>query len=105
MAQFDIYRPPASNRVAYLIYLVDVQSDLWSALETRQVVPLVDPQRAKRAEFGQLTPEIVVLGAPFLLYAHQTFALPRAVLGKPVANLGEKRDVIVRAIDALLSGV
>jgi toxin CcdB len=105
MAQFDVYRPPASNRVAYLLFVVDVQSDLLANLETRQVMPLVDPKLVRRAEFGNLTPTVTVLDRPVLLYAHQMFSLPRAALGKPIASLGEKRDVITRAIDALLSGI
>jgi toxin CcdB len=105
MAQFDVYRPPPSNRVAYLLFVVDIQSDLLQGLDTRQVAPLVDVGQVGGAVIGALTPRFRVDGRNVLLYAHQMFAVPRLLLKAPVASLAHRRNDIIRAVDALLAGV
>ena len=85
-------------------FLIDVQADLLSDLDTRVVVPLV-----RRAAFGRpasrLHPIFSIHGEQLVMVTHLMAAVRRGSLGTVVASLNDKRDVIVSAIDVLWSGV
>ena len=85
-------------------FLIDVQADLLSDLETRVVVPLV-----REAAFGRrasrLHPLFMVDGQQVVMATHLLAAVRRGTLGTPLASLLEQRDSIIAAIDVLWSGV
>lgn len=96
-----------ANREAsaeYAPYLLDVQTDLLSDLDTRVVVPLV-----RSAAFGRpaswLHPVFVVEGERLVMATHLLAAIRRGELGERVTSLAEQRDAMVAAIDVLLSDV
>jgi toxin CcdB len=88
----------------HIPYLVDVQTDLLSDLDTRVVVPLV-----RSASFGRpasrLHPMLTVEGQHVVMATHLLAAVRRGTLGASVASLLNQRDVIIAAIDVLWSGV
>jgi toxin CcdB len=85
-------------------FLMDVQADLLSDLETRVVVPLV-----RETAFGRratrLHPLFTVEGQQVVMATHLLAAVRRGTLGSPLASLLDQRDIIIAAIDVLRSGV
>jgi len=88
----------------YAPFLLDVQADLLADLDTRVVVPLV-----RVAAFGRpadrLHPRFTVDGQAVVMATHLLAAIRRSTLGSCVASLSGHRDVIIGAIDVLLTGV
>jgi toxin CcdB len=101
--QCDVHANP-DDPLGQMPYLVDVQANLLSGLDTRVVVPLV-----RSASFGRpvsrLHPAFAVDGETFIMATHLLAAVRRQSLGACVASLDERRDVIISAIDVLWSGV
>ena len=98
MARYDVY-PGASGKG----HLLDCQSDLLSDLTTRVVIPLMPVGTELKA--SRLNPAFDVEGESHVLATHLIFAIPRARLAAPIANFGDQHDVILRAIDMLVTGV
>jgi toxin CcdB len=94
----------AEDDTGEIPFLLDVQADLLSDLETRVVVPLV-----RRAAFGRpasrLHPVFTVADEQVVMATHLVAAVRRRFLGAPVFSLEDQRDVIIAAIDVLWSGV
>lgn len=105
MAQYDVYPNPSLRSRDWVPYVIDVQSDLLSALRTRLVMPLsrvgVDVAQAPR----RLAPIFVIDGERLALQPQTAAGLEARLLKQPVASLlahaGEIRD----ALDAVVSGV
>jgi toxin CcdB len=85
-------------------YLLDIQANLLSDLQTRVVVPLV-----RAGAFGRraarLHPQFRVKGDNVVMATHLLAAVRRHSLGSVETSLVDERDVIVSAIDVLWSGV
>lgn len=105
MAQFSVYlnRNPVTN--AGIPLLLDVQSDLLSALNTTVVVPLYATATMKGAVLGTLTPEISLDGERYVMVTPQLAGIMRKELGPEIASLAFQRDQIVAALDLLIFGV
>lgn len=103
MAQFIVYENgnPASRKRAPC--LLDVQSDLIDAMDTRVVVPLIPAALAGRPIDG-LMPRLVVRGEPMVMDTAHLAGVSRSVVGKEVDDLSRERDTIMAALDFLVSG-
>lgn len=98
MARFDVYRDPEGNG-----YLLDVQADLLSHLNTRIVVPLMPVADAPKAA-KRLNPVFMIGEAPAVMVTQFLSAVPTSVLKEQVATLDPHHSEIVDAIDLLLQG-
>ncbi|MCQ0090781.1 CcdB family protein [Roseovarius sp. M141] len=97
-AQFDLYRMADGALVTVL------QSDLLDGMHTRVVAPLI-PAGALTQALPALNPA-VTLGEDVYLFMPQLAAtLTLSELGTRVGSLAAQRDALVRALDALLSGI
>lgn len=85
-------------------FLLDVQADLLADLNTRVLVPLV-AERSFGRPVSRLHPRFVVAGQPVIMATHLAAAIRRSEVGTRVMSLADQRDVIVSAVDVLLSGV
>lgn len=98
MARFDVYARPGGAG-----YVLDVQADALSALNTRIVVPLLPmpdaPEPAKR-----LNPVFEIGSEPHVMVTQFMAAIPRALLRSPVSNLAERDSEIMAALDMVLVG-
>lgn len=104
MAQFIVYEngnPASRTRVPCLL---DVQSDLIGAMDSRVVVPLIRVAGAGRPIDG-LMPTVVVRGEPMLMDTAHLAGVSRNVIGKQVQDLSDERDTIMAALDFLVSGI
>lgn len=98
MARFDVY----SNTNAPG-FLVDVQADLLSALNTRMVVPLLPLEFAPTPADG-LNPVFEILGTGCSMVTQFMAAVPARELKVPILNLERERSLILAAIDLLHQG-
>jgi toxin CcdB len=98
MARFDVYRNPDGTG-----YLLDIQANLLSHLNTRVVVPLLPPDEAPRPA-QRLNPrfrigtDVVIMATQFLA------AVPSSMLKAPAGTLSDRHDDIVSAVDFLMQG-
>ena len=105
MAQYDVYRNPSVRSRDWVPFVVDVQSDLLSALRTRLVMPLtrvgVDlPQTPRR-----LAPMFSVEGERLALQPQAAAGLDARLLKNPVASLAAHAGEIRDALGAVVSGL
>lgn len=98
MARFDVYDAPGG-----LGYLLDVQADVLSALNTRVVVPLLPLDEAPLPA-RQLNPVFEIEGHAHVMVTQFLAAVPRGLLSGPLANLGAEDGQIMAALDLLLVG-
>jgi len=105
MAQFDVYRNANPASRARVPYLLDVQSDLLGALSTRVVVPLCKPEVLGGKLAERLNPVFEVEGRKMVLLTPELAGVSRKALGDPVANIANRRDSIIAALDLVITGI
>lgn len=97
-AQFDLYRMADGQLV------VVVQSDLLDQINTRVVAPLLPIGSVGRV-LATLNPTVTLDGDTWLFMPQLAATLTLGELGTRIGSLAAMRDDMVRAIDALLSGI
>ncbi|MBB5022252.1 CcdB family protein [Desulfurispira natronophila] len=98
MARFDVYQNPHGSG-----YLLDIQADLLTGLNTRTVVPLMPKLHAPQPA-QILNPEFVISGEVHVMVTQFMAAVPTTILANPVVNLRTEHERIVAAIDFLMQG-
>jgi len=104
VAQFSVYRNKNARTKATFPYLVDVQSDLLEPLNTRVVIPMTKAAALTRKPVSHLTPEVSFNGDRYVLMTPQLAGVGRAELGSHAGTLVDERQVIMAAIDFLITG-
>ena len=105
MPQFDVYRNmDPTSRTNYPL-LLDVQSDLLSALNTRAVVPLCPASAMKGRLLGNLMPVLLIEGKPFAMLTPQLAGIATRKLGPKAGQLADHRQAIIAALDFLIAGI
>lgn len=97
MARFDAW-PDGDG------WLLEVQADLLSDLNTRVVVPLMPAARAPRPA-SRLNPVFSVMGAPKVMVTQFLSAVPVSIFKCAPVPLLAQSDPIRNALDLLLTGV
>lgn len=104
MARFDVYDNP-SNQSASTPYLLDVQSDLLDALDSRVVIPLRRLKDFPDVKISnRLTPIITIGREDYLLETPKMGAIPTRLLKTPVQSIANKQTEIISAMDFLFHG-
>src|SRR5436305_7715252 len=98
MAQFTVYSNKNPRTRANAPFLLDIQNDLLSGLETRVVVPLRPAPALMGRLLKTLTPLLVIEGESFLMLTPQLAGVPKSELGAPVAQVQQHRAEIIAAI-------
>ncbi len=98
MARFSVYRVPEGDG-----YLLDVQADIMRHLNTRVVVPLM-PLGGAPKPARILNPLFVFNEIEHSMVTQFMAAVPTSVLKREIANVADRRDVIVDALDLLSRG-
>jgi len=98
MARFDVYANAAEPG-----YLLDVQADLLSQLNTRLVIPLQALELAPTPA-TRLNPEFEIHGHRYSLVTQFMAAIPASELKVHVTNLDKQSAAILDAIDFLHHG-
>lgn len=97
MAQFDVYAMPDGS------LLLDCQADILNELNTRFVVPLLDPDDAPKIVRG-FNPAFEISGQAVVMYTQFSAAVPVSILTQPIDNLAGQHFAILGALDMLITG-
>lgn len=98
MARYDVFANPDGTG-----WLLDVQTDLLHDLKTRIVVPLLPPAEAPKPA-RRLNPVISIKGEDAVMVTQFLAAIPEKALTERVANLADRHDDIVAALDMIVHG-
>jgi toxin CcdB len=102
MAQFDVHRN--SGRHAQTIpFVVVVQSAQFDSYRRRVVVPLVRAASIGKVSYTGFNPTFKVRGIAVVLHPLEVVSVPVDQLGEFVASLSDESQVIVAALDELLT--
>ena len=105
MPQFTVCRNKNPQTLSAIPFLLDVQNDLLSDLETRVVVPLCPVSAMKGMTLRTLMPVLEIDGERFVMLTPQMAGIPKSELGAPVTRVEQYRYEIIAAIDLLLTGI
>ncbi|WP_299987746.1 CcdB family protein [uncultured Ruegeria sp.] len=98
MPKYDVFPNPSGDG-----YLLDVQTDLLSDLNTRVVVPLMPKSRAPKPA-TRLNPIFLIAGEPVVMVTQFMAAVPTGVLKSSIGNLKGEFEQITVAVDMLMQG-
>jgi toxin CcdB len=105
MARFDVYRNPDTMRAADIPYLLDVQCDMLSALDSRVVVPLRRVDRFITVALPKnLLPVFDIEGVACFMETPKLAAVPSRILKIPVVSLSQESSAITGALDFVFQG-
>jgi toxin CcdB len=99
-----VYRNVNPRTNAAFPLLVDVQSDLLEALQTRVVIPMTKVAALTRKPLARLTPVLSFDGEEYALVTPQLAGIASKELGAAIGSLANERQTILAATDFLLTG-
>lgn len=99
MARFDVYRFSAE-----VPFVVEVQADILSHLESVVVVPLLQAGEEQAAGITRICPTVRFLDDDYVLIGTDIAGIPRKILGAKVGSIADQRGVVVDALDFLMQG-
>jgi toxin CcdB len=100
MARYEVYRHPDAALRSNTPYLLDLQNNYISAVDTRVMVPL-RPAKTFGRPMRDLNPAFVVDGIEVILDTAALAAFPAAELRTPIASLQPQSGLIADALDTL----
>ena len=98
MARFDLFKNATGPG-----YLLDVQADILSGLNTRVVVPLL-PKSSAPSPADRLNPVFEVEGERVVMATQFLAAVPGSELRPRIGSLAKERHEISAALDMLFMG-
>lgn len=101
--QFDVFSNPDQASAKNHPYLMVLQADVLSELNTRLVAPLIPPKSIPF--FERLMPAVEVDGARLVVDPTNMAAIHIRHLKDLVTNLSGERDRILAAIDLVVLGI
>lgn len=104
MAQFTVYENTNEETNDVYPFLVDVQNDLLSDLNTRVVIPMCLLKAMENKSISYLSPVFEIKGSQYILLTPQLAGIPTRELGSPVCDLSEFRHQFINALDFLFTG-
>lgn len=105
MPQFTLYRNRNSATRARFPLLLDAQSDLLNPLATHVVIPLGPATAAGSKSMDVLAPTVHFEGQAYVLLTPQLAGIDARELGPAAGDLAASRDVIIAALDLLITGI
>lgn len=100
MAQFDIYKNNNLESSNEFPYLLDIQADILSSLETRVVIPL----REIGKTIKHLNPECIIDDKKYFLVTQELAGVHISALDDKCGSLKDHRSEIIAALDFMVSG-
>ncbi|HWT56707.1 MAG TPA: CcdB family protein [Rhizobium sp.] len=98
MARFRVYRLKTGNVLA-----IDLQANLLDDLPSRVMVPL-HPVQELNWSISRLNPRFAIEGEIHVMATQRMASIPTAELGPAIADLTDKSDIIIGALDFLFQG-
>lgn len=102
MAQFDVHRNTGNHKDS-VPFVVIVQSAQFDAYRRRVVVPLVRSTAIGKISHAVFNPTFKIRGTSVVLHSLEIVSIPVDRLGVLVGSLSEQSQLIVAALDELLT--
>ena len=102
MAQFDVHRNAGKHKDT-IPFVVVVQSAQFDSYRRRVVVPLVRKAAIGKISYAAFNPTFEIRGISVVLHPLEIVSIPVDQLGGPVGSLSDESQVIVAALDELLT--
>jgi toxin CcdB len=102
MAQFDVHRNSGKYRDT-IPFVVVVQSAQFDNYRRRVVVPLVRATAIGRVRFTGFNPTFKIRGTSVVLHPLEIVSIPVDQLGEMVGSLSDDSQLIIAALDELLT--
>jgi toxin CcdB len=102
MAQFDVHRNSGKHRDS-IPFVVVVQSAQFDSYRRRVVVPLVRSTAISKISFAGFNPTFKIRGIRVVLHPLEIVSVPVDKLGEVVGSLSDESQLIVAALDELLT--
>ncbi|NOZ54948.1 MAG: plasmid maintenance protein CcdB [Gammaproteobacteria bacterium] len=105
MAQFDVFKNKNRSTSTLYPYLVEIQSNLLSDLQTTVVMPLTLVNNYGGNKLRTLHPIFLILEKQYLSITTLIAGVDRNTLGENIFSLSESRDEIISALDFMITGI
>jgi toxin CcdB len=105
MAQFDVYKNKNQSTKILYPYLLEIQTDLLSDLQTTVVIPLIDKNNYGGKKLETLHPVFEIMGKQYLSITTLIAGIERTNLGENIASLSQSRNEIISALDFMITGI
>lgn len=102
MAQFDVHRNTGIHKDS-IPFVVIVQSAQFDSYRRRVVVPLVRSSAIGKISHGVFNPTFKIRGTSVVLHPLEIVSIPVKALGGLVGSLKSESQLIVAALDELLT--
>lgn len=104
MSQFSVHKNGNLATREFYPLLINVQSTLLDALETRLVIPLSLKSNFQDNPIKDLNPIFEFNEAEYLVLTQQMAAIHSKSLGRKIGDASGMRQAILAAIDLLITG-
>jgi len=102
MAQFDVHRNLGKHKEA-IPFVVVVQSSQFDSYRRRVVVPLVRATAIGKIAYAAFNPTFKIRGTTVVFHPLEIVSVPVDQLGAKVGSLHDESQLIVAALDELLT--
>jgi toxin CcdB len=102
MAQFDVHRNSGKHK-DIIPFVVVVQSAQFDNYRRRVVVPLVRATAIGKVSYAGFNPTFKIRGTSLVLHPLEIVSIPVDQLGEMVGSLSDDGQLIVAALDELLT--
>lgn len=102
MAQFDVHRN-SGKHWSTIPFVVVVQSAQFDNYRRRVVVPLVRATAIGKVSYAGFNPTFKIRGTTVVLHPLEIVSIPLDQLGEMVGSLSDESQLIVAALDELLT--
>jgi toxin CcdB len=104
MGQFTLYKNENQTSNTVYPFFIDIQHELLADLNTRVVIPL-SPFEMVDENLERLTPVIQLNQTDYVLMTHLLTSISKKQLSESVISVEGYRNVILSAVDMLVSGI
>ena len=105
MAQFDAYKNTNPSTRSLYPYLVDIQSNTLSNLQTTVVIPLTAEKDYAGKPLSNLHQLFKISGKKYIGMTTLIASIDKNILGDKTTSLSQHRDQIVSALDFMITGI
>lgn len=104
MGGLPVHANPDPKSRKAIPFLLDIQNDLLSSLETRVVVPLYLKDATTLHPISRLTPVVTFQNKTYIAMVPELAGVARRSLGAPAGELPSLRAEVIAALDLLFTG-
>lgn len=105
MTQFHAYQNKNPESTGRYPYLVEIQSDFLSTLQTTVVIPTAPNSSTATVALSRLNPAITIHGESYTLMTQDIAGITGSQLGSSIVDIQAYRPEIMGALNFLMSGI